>query len=36
MFQKFSANGNIPFNLEGVPVHVFYDTVHISKNIRNN
>jgi hypothetical protein len=36
MFQKFSANGNIPFNLEGVPVHVFYDTVHIFKNIRNN
>jgi hypothetical protein len=36
MFQKFSANGNISFNLEGVPVHVFYDTVHIFKNIRNN
>jgi hypothetical protein len=35
MFRKFSANSNISFNLEGVPVHVLYDTVHIFKNIRN-
>jgi hypothetical protein len=35
MFQKFS-DSNVFLNLEGVPVHILYDTVHLLKNIRNN